>query len=739
MTEQSNSCHKQRFSYSSSERKGFNERDHQSISRRESVRERGRKLTATKNISIRPSFKERTSKYTAISGELFYFKDALDDEYPILSDVGKMLSEGSNNAVFKQRIVSKHVSEDWIQYIEDNIVYLDEAVRNPRIEIVDNEEIRPVELSNHINDRSLRHLEQHTEYISAYDNRNDSVTPLKILNVVKDDTLLTYENKFLNTLIRRLYDFLYVKYSKLHGESILSGSALEFSSDFRTPTADGKLSFSLQLTEATSEGSQGKNVTFDDPLVRRVERLYRIASRYLQTDFVKAMGNNVVRPPINRTNAILKNKNLLHCLRLWEYINSYDSRGYHVEAHEVCSEPDPEYMQKLYSLLSLQYVSYKSDLEKLTEVEEKKDGAELPYEIDIESLQRSDHNIYDPLYARLIPRSQINRRPMKASVEDELLDAIVKALNASYYFERLAPVLGASQLERYFKLGMQLDQVMSFAEATRRRREREREYRRNLSERIRLREQKYEEEKHAREVQRLRDEEIRATAEEIASAEALRSINRFRVNDKELLRIAEIPVRDTLLSFARENVISAVEAYKKENEAFRRNLEFAREISAFEARLVWDAHIRRLEEERRRREDAFNAANAECVGIISKLMNEFTHQRTLAEELRAFALSSADNEAAKKYEAEQRRIEEEKRLEAERQYRLLESIRRAEEARLRRIEEEKQEEARKLEVDRRKRMEDRQNRENERKRKLAERKRGEGDGGNGGIKALFKK
>ena len=44
-------------------------------------------------------------------------------------------------------------------------------------------------------------------------NDNGEVTPMKMLNVFREDSLMTYENKFLNTLVNRLYMFVSRRYN----------------------------------------------------------------------------------------------------------------------------------------------------------------------------------------------------------------------------------------------------------------------------------------------------------------------------------------------------------------------------------------------------------------------------------------------------------------------------------------------------------------------------------------------
>jgi hypothetical protein len=91
---------------------------------------------------------------------------------------------------------------------------LSTLVLGGRKDIKEVEEIKPIALSRNITVKSLRHLATHTNFIDRVDEKGN-VIPNKLLNVYKDEEILTYENKFLNTLIYKLALFIDVRYEKL--------------------------------------------------------------------------------------------------------------------------------------------------------------------------------------------------------------------------------------------------------------------------------------------------------------------------------------------------------------------------------------------------------------------------------------------------------------------------------------------------------------------------------------------
>lgn len=109
-------------------------------------------------------------------------------------------------------------------------------------------------------------------------------------------------------------------------------------------------------------------------LWHRVQRLNEIVSGYMQSSFVKAMDKNYIRPPVMRTNAILKNKYFNECLALWEFIESYEDAGYGITVSETVKDVPDEYVKEIYALAAQNYLVFLHNAGKPV-----KDAAEYEY------------------------------------------------------------------------------------------------------------------------------------------------------------------------------------------------------------------------------------------------------------------------------------------------------------------------------------------------------------------------
>ena len=102
------------------------------------------------------------------------------------------------------------VDYEWLDLMEDTIRYLDNILRNPNRFIVNEEEIVKIELARRVTVESIRHLSKHTNFIQKIEDNGD-VKPSKILNINKDESYDTYENRLIYTLIENMKNFVEIK------------------------------------------------------------------------------------------------------------------------------------------------------------------------------------------------------------------------------------------------------------------------------------------------------------------------------------------------------------------------------------------------------------------------------------------------------------------------------------------------------------------------------------------------
>ncbi len=260
-------------------------------------------------------------------------------------EVLSALSAGEATIKLSEKKMLRALDEGWVERIEQALPAIDELL---------------------ITGRSVAHLCQHTDFISSVD--GDDVTPSKMLNIIREDSILTYENKFLNTLLANLYFFVSERYRIALENGVDERiSSVRFTDSFYHGQAKSLVTINIQRSEKITDAKGVQKSYFGSRLWKRVEQLNDITRAYIESDFVREMGRNYVKPPILRTNAILKNKYFRQCLDLWTYLQSYEESGCGLTVEETILQPDQKYVGGLFGAAAAQYLEFCRSSDERTE------------------------------------------------------------------------------------------------------------------------------------------------------------------------------------------------------------------------------------------------------------------------------------------------------------------------------------------------------------------------------------
>jgi len=366
------------------------------------------------------------------------------EDYDFYQSLVRLLDKGKTDAVIYKKVLQKNIDELWVRKIEEALPYLDTALRTVRKDIKEVEEIKPIELSRSITVKSLQHLATHTNFIDSIDEKGN-IIPNKILNVYKDEDMLTYENKFINTLIYKLGLFIDVRYEKLkqYGADEVSNV---MSLDIETKVVDTQvnMSITIQTKDGVDEQETKGNINIFEDMTKsslwlRVVRIRKIIQQYQASQFISQMGKAYIRPPVMRTNAILKNVHLRQCLELWLFIESYESAGFEVESSSSSEKPNNELMENLYKLLSFQYVVFRKNTSDKIDDVITDSKAKVRYNA---RFKKMDTEEFTDEYEFLNPNvkkvyiEQLSRRNTKLTKEElKIRKAIERALKSEKMYE----------------------------------------------------------------------------------------------------------------------------------------------------------------------------------------------------------------------------------------------------------------------------------------------------------------
>lgn len=214
---------------------------------------------------------------------------------------------------------------EWVDLFEETMRYLDNILRNPNRFIINEDEIVKVELAKRVTVDSIKHLAKHTNLIQDI-NENEEITPSKILNINKEETFDTYENRFIYTLIQNMETFISVKKKKLlDGSYLKDDKAIQYKAASMVGQEHVTMDLTIKTSLHTKKSDGSKNGI---SLAERIDKLEQQLVDFKCSEVYRSLQRAhaaLVRPPIKKTNVILKNTNFQYALILWNYIQDHFS------------------------------------------------------------------------------------------------------------------------------------------------------------------------------------------------------------------------------------------------------------------------------------------------------------------------------------------------------------------------------------------------------------------------------
>lgn len=228
---------------------------------------------------------------------------------------------------FKSDFTSDSLSFEWVSEIEFACPYIDNIVRNPRLALINEEDVVKIEKARKVSVESVKDLSKHTQYIDRVDEETDDVDPSKILIVRREETYNTYENRVIYTLINNLSRFLMKKEQLLEDLKTKNDKVLEYAAS----TNNGIEKVDIELKICANKILKDKNdndLEKELNLIRkRVKRIRDYITGWERNEFTKALIKaraSFVFPPVRKTNMILKNPNFQFAMKLWDYLQNYE-------------------------------------------------------------------------------------------------------------------------------------------------------------------------------------------------------------------------------------------------------------------------------------------------------------------------------------------------------------------------------------------------------------------------------
>ena len=292
--------------------------------------------------------KEINRKYHSKMSQLV--KEQLEKE------IFDALAAGKNSYMRLDRLASSSFDKSWIEVIEGVIFDLGEIIANPRLNTKVEGNIVPVELARKTGAESVQHLSSHTQYIKEIDEYGN-VIPSKIMTMVNEDDIKTYENRFIATFVRRLLLFVEKRYEFVSQFAVLRNEEMLFVKN--KSFVDGA-EVEIETKIKVSYPNEDEMGLKSNAYIERIAKIREFILYFYNSSFMKQLKTERdVRNPILQTNIIRKNPKYHHCYEVYKFIEGYDQLGVNYKVDENFSIFNQEELDEINRTLFANYITLK--------------------------------------------------------------------------------------------------------------------------------------------------------------------------------------------------------------------------------------------------------------------------------------------------------------------------------------------------------------------------------------------
>ncbi len=260
---------------------------------------------------------------------------------------------GGENTV-SHSVVSQQVQFDdgWVIEIEQGLDSIEQIVHRPRKFIAENEILLDVAKVRRTTTKTVRHLTTHSQFVQNYEEDTGEVRPKKLLSVELDEDLAIYENRFIYALINNIIRFVELRNDDLQGRfDAFEQTNIKMQSKFSYGQSRFTCNIDVKVDDPPADRSE-ENVNRE--LFERIQQIRRRLRILQASDFMKELAHaKPVRPPIQKTNLLMKNVDYNNCYKLWLYISSYRYLGYSITVKSKSLPVDGDYYDDLSVLVGL--------------------------------------------------------------------------------------------------------------------------------------------------------------------------------------------------------------------------------------------------------------------------------------------------------------------------------------------------------------------------------------------------
>ncbi len=287
----------------------------------------------------------------------------MEEEFPNV--FYQSLLSGENTIYQKNISETKTFHEEWIATIESFFPSLDKITRDAKSGLRYDQEIVVIEKAKKTNSESIRHLASHTHMIKEI--RGGEVIPKQIQITQAEIDLGIYENRFVMTLINRLFKFVMDRYEVVkRNVKAYERKHFNLKSEFEIRDTIVELDIDLNIKNELEFDSDGKS---NFKLLNRISVLLKKVNGLRESQFMQELKNaKPIIPPIMKTSIILKNVDYNNCYNLWLFLDRYSIFNFDIDVKEQNLPFDKYYLRNVYQTALMTFTTVYGNQEALQDM-----------------------------------------------------------------------------------------------------------------------------------------------------------------------------------------------------------------------------------------------------------------------------------------------------------------------------------------------------------------------------------
>ncbi len=284
-------------------------------------------------------------------GALKEYQDKTNPVEEIKAFLEEMHNENNRDESLECSSSICKIDRDWVDEISRGLPFVIDAVMENRQFVRSDGEVVPIEKVRTVGKDTVVDLSKHSNYITRDPaSTNGKIIPDKLMMPQKDNDFAIYENRFLYSLLIYLSQFIEIRLNEIIKITGQYEAKTKIKKTLSTPLR--KLSFELNFEDVHLNDPFASKRSSSEEAINTIKTCLNQTKSLLMTPLMKEVSKAaMVHPPIVKTNIFRFDHNFKESLALYNFLQSYDKKGFTVEQVTTKISPFPTKMSENFAIL----------------------------------------------------------------------------------------------------------------------------------------------------------------------------------------------------------------------------------------------------------------------------------------------------------------------------------------------------------------------------------------------------